>query len=183
MIIPGIIASRFTPQGDYESIATVSLTGTQASIEFTSIPATYQHLQIRGIGRMNSAVVNRGLVVRVNNDNTTTNYYSHYLEGNGSAASSGANADDLVLYDMSGASATTSGFGAIVIDILDYANTNKFKTFRGLGGYDNNGSGRVYLTSGMWENSGTAISSIKLTPLLGASWVQYSHFALYGIKG
>jgi hypothetical protein len=50
--ILGIIASsRLAAVGDFESIATVSVgSGGAADVEFTSIPATYTHLQIRGIG-------------------------------------------------------------------------------------------------------------------------------------
>ena len=43
--------------GDYQSIATTTVgAGGAASISFTSIPATYQHLQIRAIGRSSNTV-------------------------------------------------------------------------------------------------------------------------------
>jgi hypothetical protein len=49
--ILGIIASsRLAAVGDYESIATVSVGGGGAAdVEFTSIPGTYTHLQIRAL--------------------------------------------------------------------------------------------------------------------------------------
>jgi hypothetical protein len=65
---------------------------------------------------------------------------------------------------------------------LDYANTNKYKTTRSIGGNDNNGSGFVSLISGLWLST-SAISNIEIIPLNGTLWTQYSHFALYGIKG
>jgi len=73
-----------------------------------------------------------------------------------------------------------------VIDILDYQNTSKNKTIRGLSGQDGNASGtatnwRIQLSSGAWYNS-SAVTSITIfvpTWTLG----QYSSFALYGIKG
>jgi hypothetical protein len=55
MPILGIIASAITGNlvtTSYESIATVTVGGGgAATVAFTSIPATYTHLQIRGIGR------------------------------------------------------------------------------------------------------------------------------------
>jgi hypothetical protein len=70
--------------------------------------------------------------------------------------------------------------GAGIIDILDYANTNKYKTARSLRGYDANGSGNMSLISGLWMNT-AAISNITLTAR-GGSVDQYTTFALYGIK-
>ena len=53
MPILGIIASSISGNldaNDFESIATVSVgSGGAANVEFTSIPATFTHLQIRAI--------------------------------------------------------------------------------------------------------------------------------------
>ena len=87
MPILGILASsRPSAANSYESISTVTLTGTQASIEFTSIASTYSHLQIRLMARSNRAgVVNDSLQLQFNSD-TGTNYDDHYLIGDGSTA-------------------------------------------------------------------------------------------------
>jgi hypothetical protein len=77
------------------------------------------------------------------------------------------------------ASSTASVFGGIVIDILDYANTNKYKTMRTLSGYDANGSGNVGLFSGLWMNT-AAVTSINLLTFYD-QYATYSSFALYGI--
>jgi hypothetical protein len=68
-----------------------------------------------------------------------------------------------------------------VLDILDYANTNKFKTVRSLTGVDANGSGFVALMSGLYRST-TAITSIKLFSTYGSNWTSTSTFALYGVK-
>jgi hypothetical protein len=171
--------------GDYQSIATVTLTGTQASIEFTSIAATYSHLQIRLMARSNRAgVVNDSLQLQFNSD-TGTNYDDHYLIADGSSVASAAEVSNsfISLYRITGAGAGASTFGVSVIDVLDYKNTNKYTTVRGLSGDDNNGDGRISLGSGLWRNT-AAITSIKLFPNGGSSsFVQYSTAALYGIKG
>jgi hypothetical protein len=69
------------------------------------------------------------------------------------------------------------------MDILDYANTNKYKTVRTLSGYDLNNAtyGALRSYSGLWMNT-NAITSIKFYAD-GVNLAQYSQFALYGIKG
>jgi hypothetical protein len=75
-----------------------------------------------------------------------------------------------------------AAFGANIIDILDYANTNKYKTTRTLSGGDNNGSGFVQFMSGNWRNT-NAVTSIDIFQVDGDTIAEYSQFALYGIKG
>jgi hypothetical protein len=71
-------------------------------------------------------------------------------------------------------------FRASVLDILDYSNTNKYKTLRALDAGDSNGSGNMEILSNLWMNT-AAITSITLT-LDSGNFTQYSSFALYGIK-
>jgi hypothetical protein len=171
--------------GTYESIATVTVgSGGSSSISFTSIPNTYTHLQIRAIARDNRSATDTVFYMQFNGD-TGANYAGHDLYGNGTSAIASVNAPSetvIVVSRFTGSSATSANFGAIVMDILDYGSTNKNKTVRILGGFDNNGSGRIYLSSGLWMNSGSAISSISFTPVT-TPIQQYSQFALYGIKG
>lgn len=176
MPIIGITASSITASvlGDYESIATVSVTtATTASIEFTNIPSTYQHLQIRAITLSSSA--GAAATMRFNNDTTTSNYRGHLLYGTGASAVS--NTDVNQLYSPQFLGGTTSP-GSAIIDILDYANTNKNTVVRALDGYDANGSGYIELGSGLWLNT-AAVTSIKFSY---TSFSQYCQFALYGIK-
>jgi hypothetical protein len=78
-------------QPSYESIATVTVgSGGSATIEFTSIPATYTHLQLRGLGRNTAGSAGGSNIELQFNTDTATNYSSHYLRGSGSAASAGA---------------------------------------------------------------------------------------------
>jgi hypothetical protein len=184
MPILGIIASStLVAAGDFESIATVSVgSGGAADVEFTSIPATYTHLQIRVLARGTNASASIYQKIQFNSD-TSSIYADHYLLGDGASASAGAsiNAAFIGVGSTTGASATASIFGTIIVDVLDYANTNKFKTIRNLEGFDVNGSGGfVMLTSGLYRST-SAITSIKLTPNAG-NYAQYSSFALYGCK-
>ena len=169
--------------GSYESIETVTVgSGGVANFSFTSIPSTYTHLQLRGIVRSNQA--GSGITtstLRFNSD-TGSNYAYHNLIGNGTAASAGAatTQTNIILTNAPELSATSNAFGVTIIDILDYTNTNKYKTIRALHGADLNGSGQIILSSGLWMNT-SAITSITVNPAADA--VQYTHFALYGIKG
>jgi hypothetical protein len=166
----------------FDSIQTVTVGGGGASsIDFTSIPATYTHLQIRGISRATAAIGDQMLQFQLNGD-TSSNYSYHALSGAGASTSAGAtsSASFLIAQQSPGNNKTAGIYGAYVIDILDYANTNKFKTTRCIGGFDANGSGELGLTSGNWRNT-NAITSIKL--YLGIyNFAQYSSFALYGVK-
>ena len=171
--------------GDYESIATISVgSGGLSYAEFTVIPSTYKHLQIRGIARSTEAVAANTVSYRFNAD-TGSNYAAHILYGDGSSGSAAAfgNGSLSSMYGVQipGASAGASMFDGMIIDILDYANTNKYKTLRSIGGSDRNGSGEVRMTSGLWINT-AAITSVRITAT-GGNLAEYSHFALYGIKG
>ena len=169
------------PFGAYDSIASTTLSTAAASITFSSIPATYTHLQVRGIGR-NSAAAN-DILLRFNSD-SGSNYAFHVLRGSGSSATAAAVAttggSELGVIAYSGETANV--FSAFVVDVLDYANTNKYKTLRVLNGTDTNGSGYVTFGSGLWQSS-TAVSTITLTVGGSGNFIQYTSFALYGIKG
>ena len=170
--------------GSYESIQTVTLSSNQTSINFTSIPSTYTHLQIRGIVRSTRSNSNNNIYIGLNGDTTTGNYNAHSLVGDGASASSsqlsGVTGMGSIYSINVAATSTASVFGGIVIDILDYANTNKYKTMRTLSGYDANGSGNTGIFSGLWMNT-AAVTSINLLTYYD-QYATYSSFALYGIK-
>ena len=188
----GIMASQISghlwaPEGAYDSLATVTLSASAATVTFSSIPATYKHLQIRFFAQTNRGTYGSDdIKIQVNSD-TGSNYSWHDLYGNGAngAAQSVTSTTRIELNNASG-TGVASNFGAGVLDILDYANTNKYKTTRSLHGNDVNGTvsgfgGRVALDSGLWMNT-SAISTIQFAPITGTAFTQYSSFALYGIK-
>jgi hypothetical protein len=182
--ILGIIASSTTAArlGDYESIATVTVgSGGAAGATFSSIPATYQHLQIRGIMRANRGGQEDSVRLQFNSA-TGTVYDYHLLYGTGSSAVSGDGISQNFIYPVvtTAASDAANTFAVMVVDILDYANTNKNTTVRSLAGYDENGAGLAWFASGLWRNT-AAVNEIYISPG-SSSWVQYSSFALYGIK-
>jgi hypothetical protein len=182
--ILGILASQNYPRvtSAYESIATVTVgSGGAASISFTSIPGTYQHLQIRGITRSPDA----SYITAQFNADTGSNYNTHIIYAEPGTVAAAATANDSKFYvSRSNYFASTSTmFGAGICDILDYADTNKYKTTRTLTGNDTNGTAgqAILYASGSWRNT-AAVTSILIYPTSG-NFSQYTQFALYGIKG
>jgi hypothetical protein len=174
---------HWEPDNAYQSLATISINTTTTSITFVGIPQTYKHLQVRGIFRSTSGGTSTNDLKMQFNSDTNTNYNQHYIVGNGTSAFSGGTANYTyipaqgILQDGN----TANVYDTSIIDILDYADTNKFKTTRVLNGYDANGTGEIIFGSGTWRSL-SGISTITLGPSSG-NMKQYSHFALYGIKG
>jgi hypothetical protein len=168
----------FTPPV-YDSISTVTVGGTAlASITFSSIPATYKHLQVR----FSCLTTSNGAspLVQFNSD-TGSNYSNHSLYGTGAAAGTGYNASNTGMY-IAGSNVGTHTANPTVgiLDILDYKNTLKNTTIRGLTGSDRNGSGEITLISGAWYNT-AAITTLTIS-VSSNTFSQYSSFALYGIN-
>lgn len=170
--------------GDFEHIETQTVgAGGAASVTFSSIPGTYKHLEIRGIARTTYAYANTTIVYRCNSD-SAANYSVHLLYGDGSAASStaGTNTTHAQGTLVSANTGTANVFGAIITQLLDYANTSKYKTFRHLGGVDlNTTDGGIRLNSGSWRNT-NAVTSLTILDFNGGNFAQYSTFSLYGCK-
>jgi hypothetical protein len=184
-ITAGLFGTGVPPvTNSYESIATVTVgSGGASSVSFTGIASTYKHLQIRGIARSNRASTRDALKVTVNGNSSNFAYHNLYGEGTTAVAQAYTSQAEMVFNDISGASATSGVFGVMVIDILDYASTSKYKTIRALGGSDNNTSGLLGLNSGFYSGNTNAITSITLQAYVGTGLAEYSQFALYGIKG
>ncbi len=170
-------SNSVTPYDGYESIATAYPTGTTAT--FSSIPSTYTHLQVRVLSR--SARTGSSVDELYMTINSTSLTKNHYLFGTGSSVLSGSATAGWVGISTA-ASATAGIFGTSVIDIIDYANTNKNKTVRSSAGFDTNGGGEIYLLSN-FINSTTAISSLAFTCSSTNSFASGTVIELYGIRG
>lgn len=168
-------ANLWEPQGAYDSLASVTVGSTSlSSITFAGIPSGYKHLQIRAL-ILNNAT--GGINIQYNGD-TGSNYTYHQLYGIGSGnalANAGTSqTSGFIAYNNAVGSFPT----VAVVDILDYQNTNKYKTHRSLAGTDVNGAGgALTYFSGLWLNT-FAISSITI---LG-TFLTNTNVALYGVK-
>lgn len=180
----------------YESIATVTGNTTQ-TITFSNIPQTFKHLQIRAISKVSlSSYSFSAYSIRVGNGSVDSgsNYSNHrfYTSGNGTVLADGAaNGSTVDGPFWTANNSNTNNVGVGIVDILDYADTNKYKTFRTLTGFDNNGSGDAGWTAnsasglqfggGNWRST-SAINTISLL-VFGSAANSVQHIALYGIKG
>lgn len=180
--LPALGLKSFKKPGNYYSLATTTVgAGGAASVTFSSIDQSFTHLQLRAICR-SSYAGGFGLTVSMTmNSDGASNYSQHWLYGDGASATASATAPNasIGLGWTGGTSMTANVFSDIVIDILDYTNTNKYKTTRTLMGTDINGSGAIFLTSGNWRNT-NAVTTLTFTN--AGNFAQYSQFALYGVK-
>jgi hypothetical protein len=183
--ILGIWASSKFTQADTGAmfplqVVTVGAAGA-SSVSFTNIPTTgYSHLQIRGTLRFAST---GDINLRMGNGSVDTgaNYAYHSLYGTGSSAlalsaTSTSNGAYLGYYVTN-----NDIFAGFVTDILDYANTNKYKTVRTLQGYDSNGGGIIMFSSSLWQST-SAVNTLTIYSKDSVNLAQYSQFALYGVK-
>ena len=189
MLLLGVLAAQAEAAApavasDYDLLETEILTGSQASVTFSSLNSTYgstyQHLQLRLVTRQNAAG-SEPFGIRFNGD-TSSSHTMHGLYGDGSSANSryeAANdAFDRIAY--SGNSDVADGFGATIIDILDAFETTKYTTVRALSGETS--SNYITLTSGVYLKT-NAIDSILIQKFTGsADYYTGSRFSLYGLK-
>jgi hypothetical protein len=176
-------AGTLTAPGDVDLGAMVPLAtstvgaGGAASITLSSIPAYYEHLQIRWVARGSSLA---GLYWTFNGD-TGANYSRNRISAAGTPGVSGL-ASQANIYTVAqwGIPTGASIFAGGVYEILDYANVSKNKTLRGIAGQDSTASGGCEFISGLWMST-AAITSITVTPNVG-TFQQYTSFALYGIE-
>jgi hypothetical protein len=187
--ILGIIASSISGSkavtNSYESIATYTVGSTaQTTITFSSIPQTYKHLQVRVIAKTDTGTTGFDDMWMTFNGRSDGIYSNHRILGNGSSVTAYGNSSDTKIFFNSVAPrpSLTNTFGTAVFDILDYQNTNKYKTTRSLNGCDTNGTGEVLLQSGSFQLA-DAISSISFALESAHKFVQYSQIAIYGIRG
>jgi hypothetical protein len=171
------------------AIKTSGVLGSGVSVvTFSSIPQTFTHLQIRGFARCTASSNQQSWQIQLNSDVTSGNYTIHrsYNQGNSTSPSQSFYTGQswMISSTIPCANDTANVYGVFMADILDYTNTNKFKTYKSIGGSETNvssgGTGEIHLTSGMWKST-AAVSTITITSPLSSNFVQYSKFDLYGL--
>jgi hypothetical protein len=174
-----------------EPIGSTILSAAQTTITFSAIPQTYSYLQLRMNARTNRGTYNiDGIRIQFNGD-TGNNYSYHNLTSDpttsgSAAASAGAASQSNIIIGQIGTTVSTNVYGVSVMDIFDYANTNKNTTIRSLAGVETNGGASGYsgyhgLYGGAWLNT-AAVISLTLFSDTSSSFQANSSFALYGVK-
>jgi len=164
----------------FTKIASVSVgSGGAATMDFTSIPATFTDLCVKLLGRSARAAQQAdNLFITFNS--TTTNFTSRLLQGNGTSASSGNYAIRYASLAVDAAGSTASTFSSHEIYIPNYTSAN-YKSYSADSVSENNATAaQSDLVAGLWSNT-AAITIISLLPEV-STWVQYSTATLYGIK-
>ena len=153
--------------------------GGASNFDFSTIPQTFTHLQLRLFTRNTGSEVSGEAYITLNGAGSGFN--NHVLFGNGSSATSFGNTYSSVMFSSYGIgnSAASNVFGVTIIDILDYTNTNKNKVIRVSAGGDNNGSGFVTFGSGLWQSTDSVNRIIYRNNF---SMGQFSRADLYGIS-
>jgi len=170
-------------------LAEVTLTSSASSVSFTGLGAysDYKHLQLRMVTRFDTSSNDMNYLT-FNGDNGS-NYSTHRLEA--SLSTSTVNSASHVseayirIAETDKSSNASGAFGAAVIDILDFSDTNKNTTVRLLSGHTGAGNTTdgVALRSGLWDST-AAVTSIELNVAIAAwfSLVAGSRFSLVGIR-
>ena len=148
-----------------EAIATTYLEADVVTVTMSGIPGTYEHLQLR-ISARSTRTSSAGWVrLGPNGDTSTGNKSHHRMQGSASTASAVADAStsSLIFYHMpSDYDADAGTYGGMVIDILDYANTNKNTTISVInwdGGDSTSTADYLHFGSGLWDSTTSTIFS------------------------
>jgi hypothetical protein len=160
-------------------LATVTVgVGGSSAINFTNIPQTYTDLVIKVSARSTDGDW-QGMYMRLNS--ATTNYTSRYLDGTGSAASSGViTTTGLYVSTINGTNSTSSTFTNSEINILNYTSNNN-KSISTDGSAENNATAAyLNLIANLFSNT-AAVNSISLYSAAG-NIAQHSTATLYGVK-
>jgi hypothetical protein len=158
--------------------------GGASSIDFTSIPATYDDLWILLSSRLALVGSSYAEVAFRFNGVTSLVYSRTVLTGLSTTVSSGraTNSSSYLHGVVTAADATANTFGSSSVYIPAYSNTTNFKQIISETNGENNSTtawSNQY-TAGLFSNT-SAISSISIFRS-STTFVQYSTATLYGIK-
>ena len=166
----------------YTLISSNTLSGSAASVTFSSIPSTYTDLVLRWSSRDGRSNVENAIYLSFNS--ITTGYSDTWLRGNGANAFSSydtGNAYVYIPFGSVGSTATASTFSSGEVYLPNYT-VSQYKPM-GIFNVTENNATTAYVdtTAGLVQSTAT-ISSITMTPAFSNSFQSGSSFYLYGIK-
>lgn len=156
----------------YEPIATTTLSSLASTVTFNSFSG-YTDLRLI-INATNAGGANYNCFIKFNSD-SGSNYSGTWINGSGTAASSGR--DSNATYARLGYT-NTSTLSVLIVDIMNYSNSSTYKTYLCRA---NDPAYLVWEIVGLWRNT-AAITSITLYNEGSANFNIGSTFTLYGIK-
>lgn len=164
----------------YIPIASTTLSSSTASVTFSSIPATYTDLVLRCSARSNRASnILDNMLYEFNS--STSNFSATRLLGDGSNATSNLVTTNVSQIRLNASNSTSNTFTSFELYIPSYT-ASQNKPFSSFSALENNAT-EAHLAgiASLWSNT-AAITSIKLSPQNGTSFLSDSTFHLYGIK-
>jgi hypothetical protein len=159
------------------------LAGTTASVTFSSIPQTFNHLRLVVIARSTQAAVNDNLIIRLNGD-SGTNYCDQWsaVSNNVSSPSAAVSQSQAILGNIAAASVSSLEFTFQEVVIPGYTSTAFHKQvctiFSGAVDQVAVANSLVMQVASRWLNT-AAVNQIFLSPGNG-SFPAGSAFYLYG---
>ena len=170
-------------------ITRTELTGDTYPVTISSIPDTYDHLELSIYAKASvHSAVNCQIYFNGETSSDVANYKRQLLQGRDSAVSSNTSTGDATHFAVTGtdSSSTAEEFSSVTFTFYNYKKTDRFKHFLGAAGFNwNNRSNSVMrVTSGRWADT-AAITSITINPNDsggGAKFVSGSVFTLRGIS-
>ena len=174
LTVSGGLPTWAAPASGGMTLISTTTASNSASIVLSSIPATYNHLQVI-VRNYRPATDNQSLLIRLNGDSA-----SRYVS---TAAATGAatwgNTDVTSLFDVD--NGTSQAF--LTFDLYDYANATTWKTGKIFGisnDYATPTNGQFVNTRALYYNQTAAISSITFVASVGN--ITSGTFLLYGVK-
>ena len=165
-----------------EAIATTYLEADATTVLFDDIPSTYEHLQLRISARdtgitstMDSVYLRLGDAAHTPVD-TGANYLRYYMTADGAAysGSTGMGNTEIWFGKIPKGSTRASEYGNLIIDILDYTNTNKFTTLLCV----DRTVDYLSCRSGIWEDT-SVVNAVQLDQ---TNYLTGSTVTLYGLN-
>lgn len=161
----------------------VALASNAASITFSSIPATYTDLMVKGVLRCDAAGAVDDLIVRANGLSTSI-YNRSAIRDDGATSSpdSPASAATAITLNnaLNGNGSTATTFGYVEFYITNYATSNANKAGYALTGQESATSTKYIGFHGFNITTSSAISSLVFAPT--GNFLTNSSLYLYGIK-
>jgi hypothetical protein len=166
-------------------IGEVSGDGSSATVEFSSIPATYRNLMLMFMGRTTDASSSQRVDITFESSPTAGAYNYQSLYASGASPGSGSSYSVSAIYvgNLTGTTGVANACGVSTIFIPEYANTNFFKIVQAFNlevdSAFSDGNFWIQTAMGMYEST-SAIDRIRLT-LGSGNWASGSRVTLYGI--
>ena len=164
-----------------------TLTGAAASISFTSISSSYDHLYLTVSARDTKSAYYNYLEFRFNGDSTP--YSNTYLNASTATVTSTRDTSSGtgdVIGMMASDDALAGTFSTTTMWIPNYSNTSNFKQclIQSVVPNDSNTNNEWYLrlTAGLFARQ-DAIDQIRVKPYSSPQFQEYTSIVLYGING